>query len=385
MFAADPPAIVQPSEAIDQPDVIEVVGTRRDQALKIDRRTYRVQQTPHSEQKDAIQLLRGLPAVTISPDEQIGLLGSGNVQIFVDGRPYPSDPVQYLRTLHGGDIERIEIITNPSAQYSGEGTAGIINFVLRKKQGDGVTGTAIGQVSSLGGGYVDGTMKTKQGKWTYEFHAGGRLGTNARSTYQKLRSIEAVPGGAATVNTEDGGGPSRGAEGEGSAKVSYDVDPRTSVSAKILGAVARDVTARSADFAGLTPDFESFSERQRFSTALSVVIAELNFDHKGKNEGETLNGSLRLFANPTDHEGNRADFSNAGALSVDKIKRLLSANGQVDWQHPMGKARSCRSAEAGTMPRCASATALPAWARTVRWGATRPTGFAASTTSSRPM
>jgi len=41
--------------------VIEIVGTRQGQALKIDRRTYQVQQTPHSAQKDAIQLLRGLP------------------------------------------------------------------------------------------------------------------------------------------------------------------------------------------------------------------------------------------------------------------------------------------------------------------------------------
>ena len=338
MFAADPRAIVQPSDESDQSDVIEVVGTRRDQALKIDRRTYQVQQNPHTAQKDSVQLLRGLPAITITPDDQILLLGSGNAKIFVDGRPL-SDPdaIAYLRTLHGSDLERIEVITNPSAQYSGEGAGGIINFVLRKKQGEGVSGNASAELSGLGHGYVDATAKTKRGKWTYEFHAGGRLGTSARSTYHKRRSIEAVPGGAATVNTEDGGGPTRGAEGEGSAKVSYDLDLRTSVSAKILGAAARDVTTRSADFAGLTPDFASFTERQRFSNALSFVITELNFDHKGKKEGETLNGSLRVFANPRDHEGNRADFSNAGALSVDKRKRLLYANGQVDWQHPMGK------------------------------------------------
>src|SRR6476659_3026556 len=101
MFAADPPAIVQPSEASNQPDVIEVVGTRRDQALKIDRRTYQVQQNPHTAQKDSVQLLRGLPAVTITPDSQIMLLGSPNAKIFVDGRPL-SDPdvLAFLRTLH---------------------------------------------------------------------------------------------------------------------------------------------------------------------------------------------------------------------------------------------------------------------------------------------
>src|SRR5436305_12097267 len=192
MFSADPPAIAAPVAPADQPDVIEVVGTRRDQALKIDRRTYRVQQTPHSEQKDAIQLVRGLPAVTISPDDDINLLGSGNVTIFVDGRKYAGDPKQYLRTLHGSDIERIEIITNPSAQYSAEGTGGIINFVLRHKSGEGTSGTASAQLSSLGRGDADATVKTKHGKWTYEFEAHGSAGSNGRSTYHKLRSVEAT-------------------------------------------------------------------------------------------------------------------------------------------------------------------------------------------------
>src|SRR5947209_19328649 len=105
MFAYDAPAISQPASAHNQSDVIEVVGTRSDQALKIDRRTYRVQQNPHSAQKDTIQLLRGLPAVTIGPDDQINLLGAPNVKILIDGHETRTD----LHTLHGTDLDRIEI------------------------------------------------------------------------------------------------------------------------------------------------------------------------------------------------------------------------------------------------------------------------------------
>ena len=71
MFALQPPPIVQAATKDDQADVIEVIGHRSDQALKIDRRTYEVRQTPHSKQKDTLQLLRGLPAITITPDDQI--------------------------------------------------------------------------------------------------------------------------------------------------------------------------------------------------------------------------------------------------------------------------------------------------------------------------
>jgi outer membrane receptor for ferrienterochelin and colicin len=338
MFAADPPAVAAPASAAaaDESDVIEVVGKQADQALKIDRRTFRVQQNPHSAQKDSIQLLRGLPAVTITPDDQMELLGSGNAKIFVDGRPV-SNPniIAYLRTLHGSDIERIEVITNPSAQYSAEGTGGIINFVLRKKQEGGVSGNASTELTSLGHAYVDASLKDKRGKWTYEFGAGGRVGTGSRSTYHKLRSTEAVS--SETVNTEDGGGRSRGTEGEASAKVTYELDSKTSVSAKILAATARDISVNHAEFMGLTPDFESFSQRQRFNTTASYLLAELNFDHKGSKEGETLGASLRLFRIPSQREASDAEFSDGGALSIEKRKRFLFATGQVDWQHPMGK------------------------------------------------
>ena len=86
MFVADPPAIVAPSD--ENPlDVIEVVGSRPGQAQKIDRRAYRVKQNPQSAQFNGIQLLRGLPAVTITPDDQIMLLGASGVTFLVDERP----------------------------------------------------------------------------------------------------------------------------------------------------------------------------------------------------------------------------------------------------------------------------------------------------------
>ncbi|HEY7005075.1 MAG TPA: TonB-dependent receptor [Sphingomicrobium sp.] len=337
MFAAAPPAVVAPAEAADEQDVIEIVGRRSDQALKIDRRSYRVQQTPHSAQKDGIQLVRGLPAVTVTPDDQIMLLGSPSVTIFVDGRRYLGDPIQYLRTLHGSDIERIEVITNPSAQYSAEGTGGIINFVLRKKQGEGVSGSTTAEVTNLGHGRADTTVKVKKDKWTYEFEGHAAAGKNSRSTYHKLRSTEENAGEPATINTEDGRRTSRGWTGSISAKATYEIDPKTSISARLWGGRNEGRSSTDADFVGLTPDFASFSEHQRFGNSTAFIISELNFDHKGSKEGETLTASFRMFGNPREHETNAADFSDGSAFSVERHKHLLFAIGQADWQHPMGK------------------------------------------------
>jgi hypothetical protein len=336
MPALQPSPVVQPAPSSDQQDVIEIVGSRPDQALKIDRRAYQVQQTPHSQQKDAVQLLRGLPAVTVSPDDDISLLGSGNVRIFVDGRPYGADPKVYLRNLHGGDVERIDVITNPSAQYSAEGTAGIINFVLRHKQGEGVSGTALAEISAPGHSYVDATVKAKHGKWTYELHAGGRAGKSSSSTYHKLRDVESAPGGTPTINSEDGGGSSRGAEGEGSAKATYELDSESTLSASLLGAAWRDISNSHADFAGLTPDFLSFTERQRDNKPGWFMVGELNFDHKGSKEGETLTALFRAYTRAS-RERSADDLSNGSSLSIQRPQTLFGIFAQADLQHPLGK------------------------------------------------
>jgi outer membrane receptor for ferrienterochelin and colicin len=338
MFATDQPTIVAPAQQPIPPDVIEIIGTRSSQTLKIDRRTYRVQQNPHSAQQDAIQLLRGLPAVTVSPDNGIILLGSPYVRIYVNGRPASSpDTIDYLRTLHGSDIDRIEIITNPSAQFSAEGTAGIVNFVLRKKQGEGASGTTSGELSSLVHIAADGTLKYKRGKWTYEFEAHAKAGISARSGYRKLRDVEATATSAEIANSEAGNGRTWETGEDLSAKLTYELDSNTDVSAKIAGGTTHRRQRSNADFVGLTPNFQSFSERVLVRSDALTAIGELAFDHKGRRDGETLTADVQLFGNPSNRSRSVTRFGDSGLFSIQQSNRQLFGIGQIDWQHPMGK------------------------------------------------
>lgn len=332
MFAFDPPAISQAAPASNQPDVIEVVGTRTDQALKIDRRTYQVQQTPHSLQKDTFQLLRGLPAVTISADDQINLLGSGNVKILIDGHDTRTD----LHTLHGSDIDRIEIITNPSAQYSAEGTGGIINIVLRKKRAEGLSGNASVEGSSLGHANGNGSVKYKKGKWTYEGTVFADGGSFRRSTYHKVRSVEAFRGGRATSNSETGGGPQHIDAGFVQAKLTYDLDSRTSLSAEAGGGAFEQGATNRSDFRALTPDFQSFSQLQRSNSIGTFLEGKVAFDHKGLREGETLSATILGNGLVSGRNTVSALLSNGGALDTEIHDDPFWGEAKVDWAHPIG-------------------------------------------------
>lgn len=336
MLATEPP-IAAEAPAEEQPDVIEVIGARANETVKVDRRTYQVQQTPHSAQKDGVQLLRGLPSVTVTPDDRILLLGAGNAKIYVDGRPYVGDARQYLRTLHGSDIARIEVMTNPSAQFSSEGTGGVINVVLRKNEAAGLTGNASYEASTYGYGLVDTTLNYKTGKWAYEVKGGGNVGTMSRSTYQRQRSVETAPGSAPTVNSEDGLFTYDGTVGRLNGKVTYELDPKTTLSARLGGGGGHDVAVDKAEYRGLTPDFASFSEKRQLNSFASYLTAELSMDHQGAREGEALTAAAQFYKNPQVRDVTDARFSDGRFYRSVLRHPTYSVDTQADWKHPMGE------------------------------------------------
>ncbi|MFT3978968.1 MAG: TonB-dependent receptor [Ferruginibacter sp.] len=92
----------------------------------------------------AFEVLERSPGVTIDPNDNIALRGKQGVIIMIDGKPSPmtgTDLVNYLRGMTSSNIERIDIITNPSSKYDAAGNAGIIDIRLKKDQRMGTNGT----------------------------------------------------------------------------------------------------------------------------------------------------------------------------------------------------------------------------------------------------
>jgi len=125
----------------------EVVVTARKSLLNtsIDRKVYNVTQDIMAQSGTASDILKNIPSVEVDIEGQVSLRGSSDIMILINGRPSPlmgKTRAEVLQQLPANAIERIEVITNPSARYKPDGTSGIINIVMKKNTKAGWNGTA---------------------------------------------------------------------------------------------------------------------------------------------------------------------------------------------------------------------------------------------------
>ena len=125
-------------------DEVVVQGEKSTMELSLDKKIFNVGQDLANAGGTAADLLTNIPSVSVDPEGNVRLRGSDNVRILIDGKP--SGLVSFkggagLQQLQGSMIERVEIITNPSARYEAEGMAGIINIILKKERNQGFNGS----------------------------------------------------------------------------------------------------------------------------------------------------------------------------------------------------------------------------------------------------
>lgn len=126
----------------------EVTVTSRKSLLNtsIDRKVYNVTQDIMAQSGSASDILKNIPSVEVDIEGAVSLRGSTDVMILINGRPSPlmgKSRAEVLQQLPANSIERIEVITNPSARYKPDGTSGIINIVMKKNIKGGWNGSVI--------------------------------------------------------------------------------------------------------------------------------------------------------------------------------------------------------------------------------------------------
>ncbi|MDT8323038.1 MAG: TonB-dependent receptor, partial [Bacteroidota bacterium] len=112
---------------------VTVEAERPTEEFHLDKKVINVGKSLQNRGGSALDVLRDQPSVRVDANDNVTLRGSSNFTVLVNGRPHPFQGSDALRQLPANLIESIELITNPSAKYEAEGSAGIINVVLRRE------------------------------------------------------------------------------------------------------------------------------------------------------------------------------------------------------------------------------------------------------------
>ena len=129
--------------SVESLEGVDLVGQSAEVEIRLDKRVYNVAKNNLIRGGTVSDVLENVPSVSVDIDGNIELRGNNNVRILVDGKPsglIGLGGVEALTRLPAESIEKVEVITSPSARYQAEGTTGIINIILAKRFLKGLNG-----------------------------------------------------------------------------------------------------------------------------------------------------------------------------------------------------------------------------------------------------
>ena len=137
--------IIRLEESALAGDEVDVTAEKSLFNNTIDRKVYNVDKDIMSKTGTVSELLQNIPSVLVDIDGNVSLRGSADVMILINGRPSPlmgKSRAAVLQQMPANSVEKIEVITNPSARYRPDGASGIINLVMKKETKRGLNGSA---------------------------------------------------------------------------------------------------------------------------------------------------------------------------------------------------------------------------------------------------
>ena len=123
-------------------EAVEIIAEKSTVEIRLDKKIYNVGKDMTVKGGTAADVLANVPSVTVDIEGAVSLRGNENVRILINGKPSTfASSADALKQLPADAIQKVEVITSPSARYDAEGTAGILNIVLRKGKALGFNGS----------------------------------------------------------------------------------------------------------------------------------------------------------------------------------------------------------------------------------------------------
>ncbi|UGU15464.1 outer membrane beta-barrel protein [Sinomicrobium kalidii] len=243
-------------ENVQMLDGVTIVGQTPQMSFKTDKREFNVSQSLSSAGGTAMDVLADIPSVTVDPGGEISFRGNNQVMIWINGQASGLSAEyrdRILSQIPSQNIEKVEIITNPSAKYNAEGTAGIINIITKKNNDVGDYGRVQTGADTRGGYHMNTTYYHNTEKWKTEISLSHRRQRNLLEGYTYRTNIDPVNEQQYHLNMD-----SRGTETTtpftGSIGLTYQLTPKMEIGIQALGMLETERLSNTLDYVSDIPD-----------------------------------------------------------------------------------------------------------------------------------
>tara|TARA_B110000196_G_scaffold122956_1_gene106644 strand:+ start:842 stop:3379 length:2538 start_codon:yes stop_codon:yes gene_type:complete len=173
-------------------DAVEVIGDESQFIQTVDKQIFKVGKNLTAAGGTGFDLLRKVPTVDVDIDGEVSIAGDANITILIDGKRSGltgSNRRGIVDNIQVGMVEKVEVITNPSAKYDPDGVGGIINIVLKRGAFDGLNGSVSGMAGEYEKRNLNGNINYRAEKWNVFGGASTRSGNNIGKGYRDFSYI----------------------------------------------------------------------------------------------------------------------------------------------------------------------------------------------------
>ncbi|ALR29970.1 TonB-dependent receptor [Chryseobacterium sp. IHB B 17019] len=314
--------------------------------VELDKRTYDPSQDIVSKGGNLQDVLANVPSVSVDTDGTVSMRGSSNVKFLINGKPSAllgiDDGANALQSIPADQIERIEVITNPSSKFEASGTAGILNIILKKSKKTGFNGSVTGTVGYLPQTNLNTNLSWRKGNLTWFLNGGGGYRESKSTNRNDDYFNNAVLDDDLVQRNTDSENKNKSNNYNASAGIVYDITDKTSVNAS--GTVR---TFDSENIGNIDYYYTYFKDPN--STSKRVTLGSNNnlafqgdfgLDHKFNDKGQNLSLSLSLQRNRSYNDTDINQTRN-GAFELQNIVNQNTINRSViakaDYELPIGE------------------------------------------------
>lgn len=331
--------------------------------VELDKKTYDPSQDIVSKGGNLQDVLSNVPSVSVDTDGTVSMRGSSNVKFLINGKPSAllgiDDGANALQSIPADQIDRIEVITNPSSKFEASGTSGILNIILKKNKKIGFNGSVIGTLGYLPRTALNTNLSWRKNNWTWFVNGGGGYSENkskndTETTYQNIKFPDIVsgkqPNDVPTYQLQNSTNKSYNKNYNASAGFTYDISDKTSLN---LSGVVRTFEGDNNELLTTFNRFYRYSDQktwdlmdsygQRNSEGRNTNLAfqgDIGLDHKFDDKGQNLSVSLSVQRNRSNNNSNILETENSLPVQEDITQRhsvTKTIIGKADYELPIGE------------------------------------------------